>query len=73
MRRLRGAGVTDERKTIHSFRHTVSARLAAASIPEYQIADILGHENESMTTGRYGGGTPPKVKLEALSKLTLPI
>ena len=73
MRRLRSAGVTDERKTIHSFRHTVSARLAAASIPEYQIADILGHENESMTTGRYGGGTPPKVKLEALSKLRLPM
>lgn len=73
MRRLRSSGVKDERKTIHSFRHTVSKRLAALSIPEYQIADILGHENESMTTGRYGGGTPPDAMLQALSKLSLPV
>jgi len=72
-RRLRAAGVEDGRKTMHSFRHTVSARLTAASVPEYQIADVLGHENESMTTGRYGGESPPHVKLQALSMLSLPI
>jgi len=72
-RRLRAAGIDDARKTMHSFRHTVSARLTAASVPEYQIADILGHENESMTTGRYGGESPPHVKLQALSMLSLPI
>ena len=72
-RRLRAAGIDDARKTMHSFRHTVSARLTAASVPEYQIADILGHENESMTTGRYGGESPPHVKMQALSMLSLPI
>lgn len=70
---LRRAGVTDSRKVLHSFRHTVSDRLGALSVPEYQIADILGHETGTMTRGRYGGATPLPVLRDVLSKLTLPI
>ncbi len=71
---LRRSGVTDEKKTgAHSFRHTVSTRLKDASVPEYQIADLIGHEDDSMTTGRYGKGTNVKRLLEVASLLKLPI
>jgi len=70
---LRRAGVTDKLKTLHSFRHTVSDRLGALSVPEYQIADILGHETGTMTRGRYGSVTPLPVLRDVLSKLALPI
>ena len=72
-RRLREAGVDDKRKTgAHSFRHTVSARLKAASVPEYQIAEILGHENQSITTGRYGSTTEVAGLAKAMELLRLP-
>lgn len=71
---LRGAGVADSRKTAsHSFRHTVSARLKALSTPEYQISEILGHEQDSMSTGRYGTTTDVVTLHAVISKLSLPI
>lgn len=73
-RLLRRSGVVDEKKTgAHSFRHTVSSRLKDASVPEYQIADLVGHEDDSMTTGRYGKGTNVRRLLEVASLLKLPI
>ena len=48
------SGIDDKRKVLHSFRHTVSSRLMHADAQEFQIAQLLGHENESITTGRYG-------------------
>jgi len=73
-RRLDSAGITDPKKTAaHSFRHTMSARLTALSIPEYQISDILGHENDSMSTGRYGQTTDLAKLHEVLSLLKLPL
>jgi integrase len=73
-RKLRDAGITDKRKTgAHSFRHTVAARLANASVPEYQIADLLGHEHEQITSRRYGA-TTDVVRLKAVvDLLSLPI
>jgi integrase len=43
-------------------RHTVATRLKDASLHEYTIAELLGHENENITTGRYG----KKLNMEAL-------
>lgn len=68
------AGITNKKKTAaHSFRHTVPARLKAHSVPEYQIAEILGHENESQSTGRYGSRTDLAQLLEVIRLLQLPI
>ncbi len=68
------AGITDEKKTAaHSFRHTVAQRLQNAGVPEYQIADILGHENESMTTGRYGDRTSINILSTALRGIVQPV
>ncbi|MBU8977652.1 site-specific integrase [Lysobacter sp. MMG2] len=73
-RHLRRAGITDPKKTAaHSFRHTIPARLKALSVPEYQIADILGHENESMSTGRYGTTTDIQRLAEVVKLISLPI
>jgi hypothetical protein len=51
----------------------VPTRLKGLSIPEYQIAEILGHENESMSTGRYGSITDVQSLYEVVSRLSLPI
>lgn len=73
-RRLREAGISDRRKTAaHSFRHTVAARLKDSSVPEYQIAELLGHEIESLTVGRYGKTTDLVALRTAISNLRLPI
>lgn len=73
-RRLRGAGINDSRKTAaHSFRHTIPARLKALSVPEYQIAEILGHENDSMSTGRYGATTDIQRLADVVKLISLPI
>lgn len=73
-RLLRRSGVVDEKKTgAHSFRHTVSTRLKDASVPQYQISDLIGHEDDSMTTGRYGKGTSVVRLTEVLTLLKLPV
>ena len=71
---LRSAGVTDPKKTgAHSFRHTVSARLKDESVPDYQISDLIGHEDDSMTTGRYGKATNVTRLLSVITLLKLPV
>lgn len=68
------AGISDPKKTAaHSFRHTLPTRLKALSIPEYQIAEILGHESGSITTSLYGENTDVLSLHEALSRMSLPI
>lgn len=59
----------DPRKVFHSFRHTVADTLKQTGVAEGVIAEILGHANSSITTGRYGKRYRPKVLLEALNKL----
>lgn len=72
--RLRASGVGHPKKTAaHRFRHTVCARLEAHSVPEYQIAELLGREHDSLTTNRYGAVTDLRRLQEALSFLSLPI
>jgi integrase len=51
--RLR-CGVADDGKVFHSFRHTVINTLKQAGHPREQIAALVGHEDGSVTFGRYG-------------------
>jgi integrase len=53
-RYTKGLGVRTPKKTFHSLRHSVSACLAEAGAEDYLIAQLLGHANESLSTGRYG-------------------
>jgi len=62
--------VTDDpQKVFHSMRHLVTDRLKQAGVQEIVIAEIIGHANDSMTTGRYGKRYQPKVLLDALVQL----
>lgn len=70
---LRSAGITDNKKTFQSLRGTLATRLKDLGIPEYQIAEILGHENDNITTGRYGKRTDLAKLSAVLSQLSLPI
>jgi len=49
---LRAAKMAKPRPRFHDLRHTCGTRLAAAGMPRYQIAEVLGHADES-TTARY--------------------
>lgn len=60
---------TDPKKVFHSFRHLVADTLKQAGVEEGVIAEILGHANQSITTGRYGKRYRPSVLLEALRML----
>ncbi|WP_169308690.1 site-specific integrase [Citrifermentans bemidjiense] len=59
----------DPLKTFHSFRHTFANSLKQQGVQESLIAEILGHTNPSITTGRYGKRFQPRVLLEAIKKL----
>jgi len=52
-------GITDDRKAFHSFRHTFTERLKIAGVAPHFIGALLGHRDETMTTGRYGSGRWP--------------
>lgn len=55
---LRSLGITSPRKVLYSLRHTVATKLKHAGVEESLIAELLGHTNSSMTTGRYGKEYP---------------
>ena len=60
---------TDRLKTFHSFRHTFADTLKQMGEQESLIAELMGHANGSITTGRYGKRYQPLVLLEAIRKL----
>lgn len=70
---LKQSGVSDPKKKVQSLRETMATKLKDLSIPEYQIAEILGHENNNISTGRYGKDTKLPILYEALSKIQIPI
>lgn len=72
--RLKRSGVKQDRTTsAHSFRHTLIARLKSESVPDYQIAEIVGHKHDSITTGRYGTVTDLTRLREVVERLQLPV
>lgn len=63
------AGVIHERKSFHSFRHTVSYILKNAKVETKMIIGILGHADKDISTGRYGGDYDPGVLSEAIETI----
>lgn len=70
---LDNAGVTDKRKTFQSFRATFITRLKDAEVPDYQIAEIVGHENPNITSGRYGKRSKLRTLANIVSRVSLPV
>ncbi len=65
----RQCGITDGGKVFHSFRHTVIDRLKQAGVPKEKIAALVGHEDDSVTFGRYGKDFAPAIMREVVSML----
>lgn len=59
-------GVTDPRKTFHSFRHTLIDDLRDAGVQDSLIKRIAGHEDGAVTFSIYGSRSPLKAMAEAL-------
>ncbi|MNS90915.1 Phage integrase family protein [compost metagenome] len=65
-------GVSDPKKTFHSFRHTVIDDLRDVGVQDSLIKRIAGHEDSAVTFGVYGSRIPIKAMLDALGHLSLP-
>ena len=57
-------GVVREGVNFHSFRHTVGDRLRKAGVQESDIAAVLGHEDERITSRVYGHDGPGLQRLQ---------
>lgn len=62
-------GITDPRKTFHSFRHTFIDDLRDAGVQDSLIKRMVGHEDNSVTFGIYGSRIPIKAMAEALTHI----
>ncbi|TSK08705.1 MAG: site-specific integrase [Geobacter sp.] len=60
---------TDPLKTLHSMRHSFADNLKQLGVQENLISELMGHANNSITTGRYGKRYQAKVLLEVVSRL----
>lgn len=65
----RQCGIRDDGKVFHSFRHTVIDRLKQADVPKEKIAALVGHEDDSVTFGRYGKDFLPAIMNEVVATL----
>lgn len=65
----RQCGISDDGKVFHSFRHTVIDRLKQADVPKEKIAALVGHEDDSVTFGRYGKDFSPTIMCEVIAML----
>ncbi|MHC8321404.1 site-specific integrase [Pseudomonas sp. GB2N2] len=64
-------GITDPKKTFHSFRHTLIDDLRDAGIQDSLIKRIAGHEDGAVTFSIYGSRSPLKAMAEALKRIEL--
>lgn len=62
-------GITDPRKTFHSFRHTFIDDLRDAGVQDSLVKRMVGHEDSSVTFGIYGSRIPIKAMAEALTHI----
>ncbi len=63
------AGITQDKLTYHSIRHTTTTELERAAIPETVIQRLIGHKFESVTFGRYSKGLTPAHLYEVVCAL----
>lgn len=59
-------GLTDPKLTFHSLRHTFANALKQQQVPHAMLQALLGHKDNSITTGRYGKPYSPIVLSETL-------
>lgn len=64
-------GITDPKKTFHSFRHTLIDELRDAGVQDSLIKRIAGHEDGAVTFSIYGSRSPLKAMVEALQQVSL--
>ncbi|UUC48125.1 site-specific integrase [Pseudomonas citronellolis] len=64
-------GITDPRKTFHSFRHTFIDDLREAGVQDSLIKRMVGHEDSAVTFGVYGSRIPLKAMQKALTFIQL--
>lgn len=64
-------GVTDPRKTFHSFRHTLIDDLRDAGVQDSLIKRIAGHEDSAVTFSIYGSRSPLKAMAAVLMQICL--
>jgi integrase len=65
----RHAGVTDDKLSFHSFRHTMATLLEQANIDKVLTKRILGHSlSDDVTYGRYSKGPAIHTMLSAITK-----
>jgi len=64
-------GITDPKKTFHSFRHTLIDDLRDAGVQDSLIKRIAGHEDAAVTFSIYGSRSPLKAMAEAMSQIKL--
>jgi integrase len=65
-------GFMDRASAFHSFRKNAVAQWEAASIPETEVAQIVGHEKKGITFGVYGGGVSLQRRRAIIAKLSYP-
>lgn len=66
-------GITDPRKTFHSFRHTLIDDLRDAGIQDSLIKRIAGHEDGAVTFSIYGSRSPLRAMAEALKHIHIAV
>jgi integrase len=59
----------DPQKCFHSLRHTFADTLKQQGAQESLIAELMGHANGNITTGRYGKKYRTEVLLQVVSKI----
>ncbi len=64
-------GITDARKTFHSFRHTLIDDLRDAGVQDSLIKRIAGHEDGAVTFSIYGSRSPIRAMADALKHIHL--
>lgn len=60
-------------KCFHSFRHNFADGLKQAGVDQLVIAQLMGHTDSAMSTGRYGKAYPLPVLAEAVCKLSFQV
>ncbi len=60
------------RQVFHSIRKCVVTQLEQAGVPESVVADLVGHEKQTITFGLYSGGSSMGSIFEAVEKLEYP-
>lgn len=64
-------GITDPRKTFHSFRHTLIDDLRDAGVQDSLIKRIAGHEDGAVTFSIYGSRSPLTAMADALKHIII--